>query len=459
MKHVITIGGGFAGLSAATALAEQGLRVSVLEGRQVLGGRAYSFKDPQSGDAVDNGQHLFMSCYRETQAFLERIGTLNSLRFQANLLTHFRGAEGRGGRLSCWPLPSPLHLLSGLMRLSTLTWGDRFRLLYMHQALREATRNPLVLESLTVRQWLTRWKQSPGAQRHLWDLIAIATLNEDPAIAAAGPFATVLARAFFDGRKNSQLGFARVGLSDLYVHAARSLIERAGGEVRVKTPVDRLIVRDGAVQGVHLREGGDILADAVISAVPAPALLKMLPPETVLSEPVFQKLRQLRFSPIISIHLWFDREISRLPFAGMLDTQVQWFFNKSSILSDPHSEKGYVSLVISGARAFEEWEDTRLLAMALEELRRLFPKSRGAVLLRSRVIKEHQATLSPTVDSESLRPSARSPLRRLLLAGDWTQTGLPATIESACASGHACARILLEDRPQSEQAVKEAVHA
>jgi len=179
----------------------------------------------------------------------------------------------------------------------------------------------------------------------------------------------------------------------------------------------------------------------VISAVPAPALLKMLPAEQQ-NDPVFQRLKQLKYAPIISIHLWFDREFTRRPFVGMLDTHVQWFFNKSAIFDSAETKKGYVSLVISGAHAFTDWDDGRLLVMAMEELKRLFPEARSAVLTRSLVIKEHQATLSPAVGSESLRPAYQSPLRNLLLAGDWTKTGLPATIESACVSGHACAEII-----------------
>jgi squalene-associated FAD-dependent desaturase len=440
-QNVIIIGGGFAGLSAGTALAERGHRVTLLEGRQVLGGRAYSFRDPQTGDAVDNGQHLFMGCYEQTQNFLARIGTLSALRFQSNLSADFQGAQ-HSAHLRCWPLPSPWHLLSGLFRLSSLSWADRFRLLKMHRALKQAAQNKEALDHITVKEWLTRWGQSETAQRHLWDLIAIATLNEDPAIAAAAPFATVLEQAFFRGRENAQLGLSAVGLSELYTHAARSYIQSRGGQIRTKAPVDRLLIRNGRVEGVQLREGERMIADWVISAVPPPAFLKLLPPALVAAEPAFERIQQLRAAPIISIHLWFDREISRRAFVGLLDTHVQWFFNKSAIFSSPVSEKGYISLVISGAHTFIEWSDTRLQAMVLEELRRLFPKARQAALTRSLVIKEYQATLSPVVGSEALRPEYRTPLAQLLLAGDWTRTGLPATIESACVSGHACAKIV-----------------
>src|SRR4051812_46319413 len=254
-EKIIVIGGGFAGLSAGTALAERGYQVTLLEGRQVLGGRAYSFPDRKTGDAVDNGQHLFMSCYDHTRKFLNRIGTGSAIDFQPNLAVDFVNTLGMPAKLRCWPLPAPWHLLSGLMRLSSLSWADRFRLLRMQTALREAALHPDAVEKLTVTQWLTQWKQSTRAQHNFWDLIAIATLNEDPAIASAAPFVTVLSQAFFQGRERSQLGFAAVGLSDLYASASRGYIENHGGEVWLKAPVERLLLRDGRVEGVQLREG------------------------------------------------------------------------------------------------------------------------------------------------------------------------------------------------------------
>ena len=241
-KKVIVIGGGFAGLSAAASLASQGFGVTVLEGRQVLGGRAYSFKDPQTGDSVDNGQHLFMGCYRETQAFLERINALEHLRFQTNLSVDFVGDRHSpsGPNFSAGRCPLRFHLFSGLLGLSTLSWADRFRLLYVQRALKQALRNPQIVEHLTVEEWLKQCRQSERARRHLWDLIAIATLNEDPSIASAAPFVTVLAQAFFERRQASRLGLSSVGLSDLYVQAAQIFIKNHGGEVWHQSPVAEL---------------------------------------------------------------------------------------------------------------------------------------------------------------------------------------------------------------------------
>lgn len=441
MKSVIVIGGGFAGLSAATALAEQGAPVTVLEGRQILGGRAYSFVDSQTGDSVDNGQHLFMGCYRDTIKFLRRIGSLERLKFQPSLSVEFAGSGGRRAALKCLSLPAPWHLLSGLLRLKTLTWADRWRLRHIRAALKK----PISVEDLdrlTVDQWLTQCRQSDRAKRHLWDLIAVACLNEESRVASAAPFVTVLRQAFFDDPSASCLAFANVGLSDLYVRDAIAYIQKAGGEVRAKCPVHRVVIRNGEVKGVLLRDGTRLEADVVISAVPAWALLKLLPDEIHEKEAYFQPLKKLAYAPIISIHLWFDQKITDDLFAGLLDTHIQWIFNRSRIHHDAKTKAGYVSLVISGAHDFVEWPDMKILSLALEELRRLFPPAKEAVLLRSLVIREFQATLSPKVGGEALRPGHESPIANFWVAGDWTKTGLPATIESACVSGHACADLV-----------------
>jgi squalene-associated FAD-dependent desaturase len=441
--RIVILGGGFAGLSAATALAEKGHAVTVVEGRQILGGRAFSFTDPDSGDSIDNGQHLMMGCYHQTIQFLLRIGTLNKMFFQKSLSIPFAGPRGRRAKLRCLPLQAPWHLYSGLARLSTLSLMDRWRLRHVETALKKNVPEE-ILDAMTVDEWLTSLHQSPRAKRHLWDLIAVATLNEDAKIASAAPFVTVLKQAFFGDWSDSRLALSTVGLTDLYVPAAVVLIEKAGGQVLTKSPVDRLEIKDNRITSVVLRDGRRLDAEAVISTVPPSALTKLIPKDRLETDPYFKKMTELRYAPIISIHLWFDREITPYKFVGLLDTTIQWLFNRSKIHVHPKTQAGYISLVISGAHAYDSWPEQKILSLAIEELRRLFPQAKEAVLLRSRVIKEHAATLSPSVGVEGLRPAHVSPIPNLFVGGDWSKTGLPATIESACVSGHACAALVLE---------------
>lgn len=442
--QVVVIGGGFAGLSAATALAQQGCRVTVVEGRQILGGRAYSFTDPRTRNSVDNGQHLLMGCYDETFVFLRRIEALSRVQFQPSLHVDFIGDGGREASLHCLPFSAPWHIASGVWRLSTLSFADRLRLRHVKNAL-ERTDLDGELDSMTIDQWLTLAKQSERAKQNLWNLIAIAAINEDPSIASALGFVQVLRRAFFQDWPASRGALSSVGLSDLYVHSAKEYIESRGGIVLVKSPVQRLSIEDGRVREIALRDGARLWADWVISAVPPPALLKFLPKEVVAADPKLQGIERLTFAPIISIHLWFDRPILDRQFAALLNTHIQWIFNKSKILTSG-ADAGYVSLVISGAHEFEGWEEQRILTLALEELRRLLPSVQEAALVRSIVIKEHQATLSPVPGTESRRPMHQTQIANFLLAGDWTRTGLPATIESACTSGHRCADLVLNQK-------------
>jgi hydroxysqualene dehydroxylase len=442
-RQILIIGGGFAGLAAATALSERGIAVTVVEGRQILGGRAFSFTDPDSGDSIDNGQHLMMGCYHQTIQFLLRIGTLNKMYFQKNLTIPFAGPRGRRAKLRCLPLQAPWHLYSGLSRLSTLSLMDRWRLRHVEKALKKNTPEE-ALDAMTVDAWLTTLHQSPRAKRRLWDLITVATLNENSKIASAAPFVTVLKQAFFADWSDSRLGLSTVGLTELYVPAAAAMIEKAGGQVLTKSPVERLDIQDNRIKAVILRDGRRLEADAVISTVPPGALVKLLPKERVEQEPYFKKMTELRYAPIISIHLWFDREITPYKFVGLLDTTIQWLFNRSKIHAHAKTQAGYISLVISGAHAYDSWPENKILSLAIEELRRIFPAAQAAALLRSRVIKEHAATLSPSVGVEALRPRHASPIPNLFVGGDWTKTGLPATIESACVSGHACAALVLE---------------
>src|SRR5215510_13592529 len=241
---VLILGGGFAGLAAAVDLAEAGRRVLLLERRSFLGGRAYSFTDKITGDTVDNGQHLMMGCYRRTLRFLEKIGSLDKLKFQGDPRVDFLHEEANGSVIhasfKCPPLPAPLHLLGGLARLKTIGWGDRLRALGVGLAVRTLDGDRDRLAEITVRQWLDSLGQSERIQRRFWGPMALATLNEVPEIASADMFARVIELGFMRTKRDSAMVISRVGLSDLYTRQARDFIEDRGGEVRLNTDVARI---------------------------------------------------------------------------------------------------------------------------------------------------------------------------------------------------------------------------
>ncbi len=440
-NDVVVIGGGFAGLSAGVALAERGFRVALLERKPALGGRAYSFADPETGDFVDNGQHVLMGCYGETLSFLDKIGTRDKLVFHRNLEIEMIARGGSHARLYTARVPGPLHMGAALLRYGHLSPRERLRLMIGGaRLLRMRRRDRAELESRTVAQLMDLLGQGKRARDSFWYPLAIATLNEDPSLASAALLAEVLKRAFFSRRSDSAFVYSRVGLSDLYCKAATGFIERHGGVVASHAAVEALELNgDGAVKRVKLRDGRGLEAANFVSAVPSAQLLAMLPAPAA-ADSFFSPLGELGTSPIICVHVWLDREVTDFAFVGFIGTTTQWLFNKRRIF-ERYGERhpGYLSFVISGARDLIDRSNEELLDQVVNDLRTMIPAARSARVVKALVLKERQATMAPEPRSYRLRPPAATPLRNLFLAGDWIQTGLPATIESAVISGRAAA--------------------
>lgn len=435
-KRVIIIGGGFAGLAAAVDLSERGHEILLLERRNHLGGRAYSFKDPTTGDTVDNGQHLFMGCYINTIAFLKKIGCLEKIKFQERTRIDFLDAENGLDTFECPALPAPLHVLAGLFKLNGLTPGDKFRTFNLSPALRgKAQGNDL----LSVAQWLKKMKQSDNINERFWTPMVVATLNESPEAASARMLIKVLQLAFGGGRQASAIGISSVGLSDLYTNGAKDFIEARGGSIRTLAQVNRILVGDGRVSGVELKNGETLAADYLISTVTPNVLHEILGEE--LRQKAFADLAKLNSSAIVSINLWFDRPLTDRKFIGLIGTEIQWLFNKDAI-SVNSKKSNHLALIISAANRYVHLTKRQLVEMALRDLHKLVPQSLDARLVHSTIVKERDATISHTVESDNLRPATQTSIANLFLAGDWTDTGLPATIESAVLSGNLAAALI-----------------
>ena len=445
--EVLIIGGGFAGLTAGVALADAGQRVRLLEQRPHLGGRAFSFPESNTGSIVDNGQHLFMGCYHQTKRFLETIGTIDRVQFQPVLSVPFLDANGKLTKLACPRLPAPWHLFLGLLGSDSFAWGEKLGALRMKRAI-SAKHASNGFRRLTVDKWLASLGQSDSMRRNFWDLICIAAMNEQPSVAAAELFQRVLKLALFSSLEDSRLGIARVGLSECYTEAATNFIVARGGRVELSCGVRNLLVSDGACGGVVLVSGETIPAKTVLSTAPWHKFITLLPDSLLRSEPFFTNILALEPAPIISINLWLDRPVTDLEFAGLRGTTIQWLFNKSIIFSEGGRQAGgarphYLSLVLSGAHEHIARSKEELLAIAVNDLQKLLPAMSEAKLVHSLVIKERYATFSPAVGVNALRPRAVTPVRGLYLAGDWTDTGLPATIEGAIQSGYTAAQEIL----------------
>lgn len=448
------IGGGFAGLSAATALAEAGRRVIVLEARPRLGGRASSFTDPATGERVDNGQHLLIGGYHETFTFLRRVGSRHSVRLQPRLSVDFVDLEGVHSRLRSLALPAPLHLVGGMAAWSALGWRDRLAALRIGPAIRAATRTfrdptPGVgTRNLprTVREWLLDNGQTERLIYLLWEPLAVAALNESIDLAAPGPFLQVLARMFGASAQDSALGLPFKPLEEVYAEPARIFLEERGSLVAVSAAAQVVIdhgvgvtARDAGPgrlrQGYGSRANRRIPCRSVVCAVPWYALPDVLPPVPALRD-IIESARNTPESPIVTVNLWLDRQVMDGEFLGLPGRVMQWVFDKRALFGDCSS---HLSLVSSGATSLMAKSNAEIIDVALAELRAALPAMNGAAVRRAVAVRERRATFS-VASGLPPRPATPTAIPGLFLAGDWIDTGLPATIESAVVSGHAAAR-------------------
>ena len=438
---VIVIGGGLSGLSAAVDMASHGLSVHLVERHQHLGGRAYSFVDDATGEEIDNGQHLMMGCYHQTRWLLHTIGSDHLASLQANLHIDFRHPEHGDASLHCPSLPGPFHLLVGLVSLSTLSLPDRLKLLRIGL---EINRNPKAVEpslaSLTVRQWLDSLGQSEEGKKYLWDIIAVGSLNGDPKEVSALLFYRVLRAAFLGSRMNSSLLIPKVGLSRLFDEPGVRYIRAKKGDVSTGCAVEALIHGGAQVKAVLCSDGVKREARAFVCAVPWHAVSSLLPANEVAT----QAAERMTASPILSIDLWFDQPVMDEEFVALLDSRVQWVFNRSKLLGSSPSSGQCLALTVSGAAELIDKEAAELVAVAVNDLRRVFPRAGTAKVVHSVVLKERRATFSQRPDIELLRPSCITSMENLFLAGDWTNTGYPATIEGAVMSGRKAADAVAE---------------
>jgi zeta-carotene desaturase len=450
--RVAVLGAGFAGLAAAIALQEHRHSVVLLERRGVLGGRATSYRDTLSGEDVDSGTHLMVGAYAATLDLVRRAGAEDLLLVQDSLSIDY--VDDRGfSSLRCPPLSAPLHLAAGILGLR-LPWRARLAALRLLLAARFG-KPP---RGLTLAEYFARTKQGPEAQRLLWEPLATAILNETPERAPAVLFYNVLREAFLAGRRASALVFLKQGFGRLHERLAAYFHHR-GGELRRRARAERLLLDGARVRGVSLSQGAEtkeeirggaarreeiLDVDAVVAAVPwdvVPALV----PEEARSQPPFVDLHRLGATPIVSVELWLDRIVVDRVMVGLRDEEMEWVFDKGRLFGRREPPQ-HLAFIVSAARRSLARPNGELLASAESALRRYFPAMQTAQVTRSLVLREPRATFAVGPDTEALRPGPLTPVAGLYLAGDWTDTGLPATIEGAVRSGFRAARCVEEGR-------------
>ena len=434
-SDVLVIGGGLSGLAATVKLVQSGASVTLVEASGKLGGRAYSYSDKITGDTIDNGQHVLLGSYHRTLEFLRTIQTIDLLRSQPKPHLNFFHPDKGFFSVRLSSVKSPVGLAVGLVQFRPFTLSDRLRILRVFKELRQwSDSTQSQLASLTVEQWLDRRGQSKEVQRSLWNPIAVSVMNELPNRACALLFANALRLALLGTKADSGVLIPKVSLKELYVDAAADFIKQNRGRIFLKSKVDRIITRHDRVVGLELHTRKRLGAIAYISAVPHRSLLRILPKPVQQVSP-FDTFVFFQSSPIVSVHLWFDKPFTDRSFFGLVDRRIQWVFNRRKIAGSAEGRSFYLTAVISGAHEFVDNSRSDLIWMALQDLKEAVPESTRSRLLHAHVIKEKDATISLTPEVENLRPPVETPLRNLFLAGDWVDTGLPATIESAVASG------------------------
>ncbi len=434
----LIIGGGFAGLSTAVQLADAGLRVALLEQKPHLGGRVYSIRDRESGDMIDNGQHVIMGCYHSTLAFMRTIGTTDSVKFQPSLSTPYRGMNGEttSDSLHCPRLPGPIHLLAGLLAMDSLSSGDKFAALRYGMSLRFGGAR----KGETVHQLSARLRQPLAIRQRLWDPIALSALNEETASADAGVFVRVLKDAFFGKARDSRLGLPVKPLSEMHGEAAVRFIQERQGRVMLDTKGKTFDWDQHRIKGVTLANGERITCDICISAVPAKVLRKLFVGsglETMIGVP------ELGASPILSVYLWFDKEIADEEFCCLQNSSFEWAFHRKQFMNEGQHKRPCVCLVASAARRLDGLSREEIIQRGMNDLRRAYGAHVPEQPRHATVFWEREATFSCTPENHKKRPGTKTPLKNFFLAGDWTQTGLPATIEGAVRSGETAAQAAL----------------
>jgi squalene-associated FAD-dependent desaturase len=431
---VVVVGGGFAGLAAATALADAGAPVRLFEARPTLGGRANAFRDPVTGDRIDNGQHVIAGCYTETLAFLQRIGSLDRLHRPSTLRIAMIDERGRRTELSLPPLPSPLDVFAGILAWDALDWRDRWSMLRIGPALRG---NGAIPPGETVRQWLTRHHQSPRLSRLFWEPLALAALNQPIDDASAAMFVAVTSRMFGPAPDAAALLVPSVPLDELYTVPACQFLERRAAVVRTHAKA-AIVIEDDQVRGVTV---GDqwTAASAVICAVPWFAMTDVFRPTPASLASMVGDATVLGSAPIVTVNLWFEDFQIDDGMLGLPGGHFQWVFDRRRFVAGGQS---HLSLVSSGADAICHLSNAELIDTAIHEIRRALPAARSPVR-HAAAVRERRATFSLKPGSPP-RPGTTTPVSGLFLAGDWIDTGLPATIESAVLSGHRAAAAVLQ---------------
>lgn len=449
--HAVVLGGGVAGIAAAVRLAEAGTRVTLVEMRPRLGGRATSLEDPKSGELIDNCQHVLMRCCTSLMALYEMLGVADRMVWHRDFT--FVHGDGTRARLGAGWLPAPLHFAGAFAIFKGLSLGDKFAIGRAMAAIRTmslAKRD--ALNAISFADWLKQQRQPARAVERFWEVTVVSACNETLDRVAAGYGLQVFQEGFLANKTNYEMGLSDVPLAELYDPAAR-VIEAAGG--RIVTASVKAFDYDAQAKHVTaaiLNDGTRLEADVFVSALPFEVLDRVADDAMKADDARLQRLDEFEVSPIVGLHLWVrsggglgDSAPQRgglrggatmtVPHVVLTGSPIQWVFDQGTDADGVQHLHG----VVSAAHEMVDTSNAEILDLAMRELRRFVPGCEDAELVEGRVIKERRATFACVPGVDALRPGPAGVIKNLLLAGDWCATGWPATMEGAARSGFAAA--------------------
>jgi zeta-carotene desaturase len=441
-KFVTVVGAGVAGMSAACALAEAGFRVQLVERRGYLGGRASSYLHPGVNEVIDNCQHVLFGCCTNLQGFYRRIGVAHRIHWTSEMtMIEPGGRSSRLGPFKLGPLrlPAPLHSAPSFLNSKAFTLDDK---LSLGRAMRAMMKPEALVDSReSLGDWLRRHKQTEGAINRFWRLVIASALNAEIDSISVPYSAKVIRELFLNSAEAGSMGMSTVPLSELYAGVPQFLGSR-GGSVHLNTHVEGAAWNEDSAQWLICTRTGELISDFVILALPFEAAQKLLPhlPAEEGSEKLARQIERHEHWPICSVHLWFDRKITGLEHAVLLDREIHWMYNQSKLQTGRGGH--YIELVVSATRSFAALQREEAIQLALRELAEFFPHVKEAKLEKVALVKEMHATFGVPPGIDSARPLAASSWPNMFLAGDWVQTGWPSTMESAARSGHLAAEAL-----------------
>jgi squalene-associated FAD-dependent desaturase len=439
--RVAVVGGGVAGLATACALAQDGYAVELFEQKPYVGGRASSYLHPGVGEVIDNCQHIILGCCTSVLDLLRRANAEDTIVWSDRIT--FLEPGGRRTILQPAPLPAPLHSTPSFLTSKALGLRDKLAIARAVAAFLKGSRPED--DRCNFTDWLRSTGQTPRAIDHFWKPVLFSALNEDPDRISVRYAAKVFREAFLFSAQAGCMGVPRVPLSEMYGKVAAA-IEDAGGKIHLRSTVEKLCPDESSRRWrIRVSEQARDF-DAVVLALSFEGMGRLLPmlPQGARRTRLEHLLAGFTHSPLTGIHLWFDREITNLEHAVLLDTTVQWLYNTSRIQPERQSMRNghLIELVVSASKSLVPMERQAIIDLALRELALFFPAMKNARLLKAAVVKEVRATYSIVPGLDELRPGAESGWPGLMLAGDWTATGWPATMESAARSGYLAAEAI-----------------